>query len=153
MAKNGWDRLPDVIREFAEDSLLTNEQIIRGTMIKLAGFIAEDTPVDEGITRGNWYITSGAPSKQFDESNAKPNKGAAEFTAEMDAIGDALAKPLYLTNNAPNIIPLEYGGYKDAQGNPANGPRTQGGYSIDAPSGMVRKNVKRFKRIIAEEKP
>lgn len=151
MARNDWKLLPDIIEKFKEKSELSNEQIIRGTFIKLAGAISNDTPVDEGITRGNWYITATQPSTKYDPDTAKPNKGEAEFTSELSRTDNILGKSLYLTNNSPNILVIENGGYVDANGSPANGEKTSGGYSKKAPNGMVVVNITRFAKIIKEE--
>ena len=150
-SRNDWGRLPGIIRRFHQDSGLSNEQIIRGTFFKLAGAIFDDTPVDEGITLANWYFTKGQPSRQYDESRRRTRRGEDDAEREVDRLGDILGETLYLTNNSPNILTLEFGGYVDAGGNPANGPRTQGGFSSQAPNGMVRQNVRRFRRILDEE--
>lgn len=151
MARNDWKLLPDIIKEFHEKSTLTNEQVIRGTFIKLAGAIAEDTPVDEGITRANWYITAGQPSSEYNPDTKKPNKGETEFENELNRIDDVFDDNLFLTNNSPNILVIENGGYVDSEGNPANGPKTTGGFSSKSPNGMVAVNLKRFSAIIKEE--
>lgn len=151
MARNDWKLLPDIIKKFQEESELSNEQIVRGTFIKLAGAISNDTPVDEGITRGNWYITTSQPSVAYNSNKKDKSKGESEFQAELSKTKDIMGKSLFLTNNSPNILVLENGGYLDANGSPANGPKTSGGYSKKAPNGMVVTNITRFARIIKEQ--
>lgn len=146
MAYSGWDKLPKLIEKFQRESGMTAEQVIRGTFFKLAGAIISDTPVDEGITQGNWYFTEGSPSSSYDKDSKRKQD---EITQPINSAD--ISSTWYLTNNSPQILVLENGGYKNAEGAPANGPNTVSGYSKQAPRGMVVVNITRFGKIIAEE--
>jgi hypothetical protein len=50
-----------------------------------------------------------------------------------------------LANNLPYANVIEYGGYQ------GDGPNTVGGFSKQAPQGVVRVNVLRFQQLIDEE--
>ena len=49
-----------------------------------------------------------------------------------------------VTNNLPYSEVIEFGGYKD-------GPNTTGGFSKKAPQGVVRVNIMRFNKLLADE--
>ena len=50
-----------------------------------------------------------------------------------------------MANNLPYAHVIEYGGY------PGDGPNTVGGFSKQAPAGVVRVNVARFEAILEEQ--
>lgn len=151
MARNDWQLLPAIIENFRKETELSTEQIIKGTIFALGGAIIADTPVDEGITRGNWYFTKAGPSRNYNPNAQNITDGESYARNEVEALGDILGQTIYLTNNAPNILVLENGGYLNSSGSPANGPKTVAGYSKQAPAGMVRVNLRRFGRIIENE--
>ena len=48
------------------------------------------------------------------------------------------------TNNMPQSEVIEFGGYND-------GPKTVGGYSKQAPQGVLRVNIMRFNKLLDDE--
>ena len=105
---------------------------LRGFYLQTLGNIAGGTPIDEGRTRSNWFLKVGSPSGDTtDDTSGNPH---------LDNMPEwVLGKKIFYANNLPNIIPLEYGGYKGV------GPKTSIGpggiYSDQAVGGWVRKDL------------
>lgn len=120
------------------------ETVMRQVSFKLFSAIIKGSPVDTGRFRMNWQASGSTPIRTVaqgtdvtgekaisDMSNfVMKNPGWFEFT---------------LANNLPYASVIEYGGY------PGDGPNTTGGYSKQAPQGVVRVNVARFNTLLAEE--
>ena len=104
------------------------------------------TPVDTGRARGNWQVGESAIGQQT--STLDPGG-----TAAIEAGGALInATPpeqtsIFITNSLPYIEVLENGGYP----NPAKtGDKTVGGYSRQAPQGMVRTTLVEFRDILGD---
>lgn len=106
------------------------DKLVRAVALDITGTIVKRTPVDTGRARGNWMLTVGAPSSatvtQLDPAGAM---------AQAKALG-ALASyrpgaSVFIVNNLPYIIPLEYCSSKQA------------------PGGMVRITAREWKAKIA----
>lgn len=108
--KNSFDFATDLERA-AE---VLGMDSVRETCVMLALVLIDKitwlTPVDTGRARANWFIAEGAPITQATESTTPSN----------EAPGLTGRQPIYITNNLPYIIALEYG------------------HSGQAPFGMVR---------------
>ena len=106
--------------------------------------IIKETPVDTGRTRNSWFVTQGQPfSMASGRSEDKSGSGSLSSLNTMPS--NVLNNKIYITNNMPNIIPLEFGGYP----NPSSGTKTSGGYSkqlipFNTPKGWVRSNLIRM---------
>jgi hypothetical protein len=128
---------------------------VRSITIALFKGIILSTPVDTGRARGNWQTTIGAPASGTVEG-ADPS-GAAAIGAVFANQGGA-GKITWLANNLPYIQVLEYGLYPNP---PKLGTRVKGGgyqilsvggYSRQAPAGMVRVNMARIGEIVRNAK-
>ena len=119
------------------------EIAIRSTAIKLFSAIIQSTPVDEGRARGNWFTTGQQPSSKVSSNQDKSGSNAIS-QAERVIMSIKDYSTFTLTNNLPYIEKLEFGGYND-------GPKITGGYSKQAPAGMVRVNVMRFNKLLEAE--
>ena len=118
------------------------EDTVRGATIKLWGAIVDSSPVDEGRFRANWI----ASFDDTDSTVASKDKGGDRTKAKITS--SVLSQKDYsqftLTNNLPYGEVIEFGKYGD-------GPETTGGYSKQAPQGVVRTNVKRFNALLESE--
>lgn len=135
------------IKNFVEKAKKNPETVARQVSFKLFSAVIKGTPVAEengGRLRLNWQTAGAvAPSGVIDGTD----KGGAA------AIGDAASyifaasdwNEFTLTNNLPYAPVVEFGEY------PGDGPNTVGGYSKQAPAGMVRVNVARFNTLLEEE--
>lgn len=127
------------------------EDVVRLSTIEVFKRVILRTPVDTGRARGNWVSSYQQPKTTF-SNQAKDLSG--EFTIR-GMRGDVMAYPvggiMFLCNSLPYIMALEYGLYPDPpiRGSKKRGEsgytiHTVGGYSMQAPSGMVRVTVIEF---------
>ena len=131
------------VKKFADQFDEGAEAAIRGTSIKLFSAIVESSPVDEGRFRGNWFATGVTPSSKVTE-NRDP-KGDKTISAIVDKINGLKEWDFFtVTNNLPYSEVIEFGGYPD-------GPNTIGGFSKQAPAGVLRVNVLRFNSLLEAE--
>ncbi len=129
------------VNKFVEDFNNGVPEIVQGTAIKLFSGIIKSSPVDEGTFRSNWYVALAQPSSQRNE-NSQLSESAAINRMTSDVI--RLNSTTYtFTNNLPYSEVIEFGRFGD-------GPKTVGGYSKQAPQGVLRVNVKRFERLFEE---
>jgi hypothetical protein len=85
-----------------------------------------------GRFRGNWQVTVGSPASG--EVRRVDAAGTQTIEAGAAAIAPAVVGPtIYLTNNVPYAIPLEYG------------------HSKQAPTGVVRVTAVEFQAIVDEQ--
>lgn len=103
--------------------------VIRKVAIDLFGDIINSTPVDTGRARGSWGINLNrpkpGPKDRKDKEGTKPQQELMIAISEYRP-GDKII----ITSNLPYIGRLE------------------DGYSNQAPRGMVKKNVSRYKTIL-----
>ncbi len=131
------------IGKWAGDTITRTENVGKQAAIALFRGIILDTPVDTGRLRANWQATADSPV--FSQLSLDDKDGAQaveKMTTVILAQGQDFT--VYMTNSLPYAPVAEYGEWKDKNGNPANGPHTIGGYSIQAPAGMVRRNMTRI---------
>lgn len=132
------------VAAFAAKAKKNPEIVIRQVSIKLFSAIILGSPVDTGRFRMNWQAAGRSPETGtvtgVDKTGTTSiNKMASVIVGLKDWFEFTLA------NNLPYASVIEYGGY------PGDGPNTTGGYSKQAPSGVVRVNVARFNTLLAEE--
>lgn len=132
------------MEQFAKKANRSVEQTIRGTAIKLFSAVISGSPVDTGRFRANWMIGGAMPAggvtSDTDKSGSKTVNSMASYVNSAITVDS-----FTLSNNLPYARTIEFGGY------PGDGPETIGGYSKQAPQGVVRVNVSRFERILNEE--
>jgi hypothetical protein len=128
------------IRRYVDGVKVDVDRQVRGITLALFKSVIVGTPVDTGRARGNWQTSIGAPEvgvvDRLDPSGAA---AIGEVRKNMGGVGHIT----WLANNLPYIEKLEYGGYPE-------GPNTVGGFSRQAPAGMVRINMARIDGIIRE---
>lgn len=138
--KSDLDRFVNKTEQELEDQ-------ITAILLKLNSLVITRTPVDKGDARNAWIATLGSASGSI-------GKGDSLNKANSIAAG-AAGKIYWLANNNPYISVLEYGGYPDP---PKKGSwnksrhqwdiKSSGGYSKQAPEGMVRISMIEIKRYI-----
>lgn len=142
--------LDDAIKMLSEGKEKQVEKAVRASFIDTCQEIIIKTPVNTGRARSNWFLSQGKPSGKVTESRNFDNR-INEVRNKFS--GKVFGNSFYLTNNLPYIKTLEYGGYPK---NPQKGTRvrkgagyeirSRGGFSKQAPSGMVRITVNKFSR-------
>ena len=134
----------DQMRAFARRANMSVEKTIKGTSIKLFSAVIKSSPVDTGRFRANWTAAGVQPSTVTTSSTDK--SGSAAIGAMTSYINSANGQTVFtLSNNLPYAHVIEYGGY------PGDGPNTVGGFSKQAPQGIIRVNVARFQSILDEQ--
>lgn len=132
------------VSKFVEKAKKNPEKVMRQVSIKLFSAIIKGTPVLDGELRMNWQASGSSPATGvvpgFDKTGSKAIGDMTSFI-----LGAGAWQEFTLTNNKDYAPVVEYGLY------PGNGPNTVGGFSKQAPQGMVRINVSRFQQLINEE--
>lgn len=132
------------VSKFVEKTKRNNETVMRSVAFKLFSAIIKASPVDTGRFRMNWQ-TSGATPRGGLVAGADKTGASAIASAETFITNTQAWEEFTLANNLPYANVIEFGGY------PGSGPNTVGGYSKQAPQGVVRINVVRFQQLIDEE--
>lgn len=129
------------IRDFRIDFTNLSDEVYRITVIKLFGQVVRASPVDTGRFRGNWFATISTPSTRTQTAIRPASQVNREIEQTVNQAENA--RIFWLTNNLSYAETLEFGGYRD-------GPKTVGGFSRQAPQGVVRTTAIRFSRIFNE---
>ena len=107
----------------------TIDDLIDGVELSLYSAVIISTPVDTGRLRGNWFMSQGSSSNKT--SNVNDVSGSEAISRVQSLVGALKGgRVTFLTNNLPYAEAIEFG------------------HSKQAPTGMVRKNVARFQRIV-----
>jgi hypothetical protein len=107
------------------------EQVFRKITLDMFSRVILMSPVDSGRFIGNWNTTVGEPSLrtwQIKDKSGQLSLDRLNNAVETLKLGDTI----YLANNLPYAMRLEYG------------------YSAKAPAGMVRVTVVQFQKMIDE---
>lgn len=143
------DKLNRELMEMAKDLSETEVVTVQKKLsIDLFAGVIKRTPVDEGTARGGWQLGINDPPKGV---------GAKEKRQLGDPTGPAMNSGLsklaslgpfqivFITNNVVHAVVLDQGQFDPTDPGPSKDPRkgrfgrvlVQGGYSIQAPAGMV----------------
>lgn len=161
MPKNNTQFVVDIDR-FVSKSELTVNQVRANMAYELFSRVIDRTPVyfsfepESGNTKYNWTCTINAPAtnilKGTDKSGTKTKDRMLKVIERVQ--GD---ETIFLANSTPQIWSLEYGLYpkspKRGSYNRQTGKyeiRSQGGFSKQAPSGMVRLTLTEVPQIRAQ---
>lgn len=126
------------------------ELIVRKLVFEMAASVVMMSPVDEGRFRANWqYGFNTEPSGELEEKDSSGFVGGATADRLQKQI---FASPAFGVHNIVNNMPygevLEYGLYPDP---PKKGKgKTVGGYSKQAPAGMVRITFMRWEEWLTQ---
>ena len=138
------------VEKAIEDTVIVLNKKLSAIYIKGLGDIIRATPVHfdgGGGLKNNWFLTVKSPSTKERGGNAGGSSSFAEVGKMPNVV---LGKKIYFTNNRPYAIIGEYGGYPNPPkvgtwtGN-AYQKLSAGGYSRQAPNGMVRISIKKMK--------
>lgn len=135
-------KFSDQIKQFNIDFSNLSDEVFRVTVIKFFGQIVQASPVDTGRFRANWFATISRPSTKI-ELGSEKSEDQVNQRIERKINGSRESRVFWLTNNLPYSEVVEFGGYSD-------GPKTKGGFSRQAPKGVVRITAKRFSKIFNE---
>ena len=127
------------LRKFVEKAGAAADTAIRKICLDLASSIILKTPVDTGRARANWQTS--VNNVHNDTVNTTDKAGGATIAAAATGAQNAPGNVFYITNNLPYIASLEFGLYRP-------GPKTVGGFSKQAPNGMVRISINEISRAL-----
>lgn len=135
------------VAKFVAKAKKNPETVMRKTTLSLFSAIIYETPVADkfgGRLKLNWQAAGATPASGVLEGQDKNGDST------VNKMGDFVLRTsnwteMTLTNNLPYAHVVEFGGY------PGDGPNTVGGYSKQAPKGMVRVNVMRFNANLEKE--
>ena len=106
------------------------ERLIRAVALDVLGTIVKRTPVDTGRARGNWQATIGAPAGGITDQ-LDPTAALALAKGQAALAGFRPGPSIFIVNNLPYIVRLEYGS------------------SGQAPGGMVRITAREWRAKVA----
>jgi hypothetical protein len=145
----------DDIARFAKKAKRRKVEVVTVTFFKLNELVIYANPVITGRSRGGWIASIGSiPSG----TGGLDKNGAATISNANAVAVKAVGSIYYLVNNVKYIGTLEYGGYPNPPKVGSWDKITQsykilsvGGYSKQAPAGMVRISIAQIKNFIADE--
>lgn len=127
------------LQAFVNQTGRNAETVLREATLAMLGGILETSPVDTGRFRGNWNVGIENPDRTVTDKNypggtpaARGAAAAAEALTRGQAVlaGFVSGEQIWLSNNLPYSIELEYG------------------HSKQAPSGIVRLAIREYKRYL-----
>ena len=128
------------LSKYADVTTDNIKEIRRHYAFLLYGSIVEKTPVDTGRARGNWTITLDQPT------TTTSDRTTPQFTSVKQTPKPEGDEEIFISNNLPYIAKLEYGGFPNPP--KKDGGKTVGGYSRQAPEGMVGVTMANNKAIV-----
>jgi len=122
-------------------------EIAPGQFRRISGVVLL-TPVETGRARSSWNVSIGQPNGAYPPAGQGGYQATNAETATAAMAGLGVYQTVWITSGLPYIKVLEYGGYPNP---PVRGSwdratrswvvRSEGGYSRQAPQGMVRITV------------
>ena len=132
----------DDLKRFERKTAGKLNAVSRKVALEIFGRVILKTPVDLGGARANWQASIGSPISGTLDTTDKD--GSATIAKANVVIATAkTGDTIYLANNLEYIVKLEDGGYGD-------GPKTVGGFSRQAPAGMVALTVQEFSQVVKQ---
>ena len=152
------------VEAFSLGFIKGSETAVRVTAGKTFKDITFDSPVGffgGGRFRGNWFASGSQPSVKVTN---KTDKGGSGTVAAMQKVVFGLEdwSTFTYTNNLPYANVIEFGGYPDPvklgtqtgktpEGKPIYEKFSKGGFSKQAPHGVVRRNISKARRLLEVE--
>ena len=153
------EALSDILERFDKQTIKDANDVTREYAKNMFGTIIEKTPVGdfdpehEGTLKGGWVLRTGNVPRTLgrrDPTRTRDSLKIPEYIVTKKG-----TKRLYLANNHPYASVVEYGGYPSS---PKRGTldkrtgtyqiRSSGGFSKQAPRGMVRTTLAKRKRFL-----
>lgn len=145
------------LEEFARETGLAMDQVVRHVAMRAFVSVVKKSPVDTGRFRGNWQLSKNSPDPGIRVS-WRLDKSGQLVIAEAQVVAESLRAGgmAYIFNGLPYGPVLEFGGYPSP---PEHGTwrrgkgfevRSAGGFSKQAPQGMVRLTVIELHRFMRE---
>jgi hypothetical protein len=149
VAKTTWS-VP--FAEIARRQKSTIERVVRASTLEVFKRVIMRSPVDTGRFRANWNASYNALD-ELTTGRKDPDGAATINRANRAVLSYPIGGVMYLSNSLPYAVVLEYGLYpnppirgsiKRRDGETAPTVHVTGGYSNQAPQGMVRLTAREF---------
>lgn len=148
------------LQKFNVETLEDANIVRRKVVLEVSTRVIMRTPVDTGHARGGWQTTVGNPPSSDNDRIDKG--GSAAISEAVNAVSSSkISDTVFLSNLVPYIVALEEGDYPDPpkkgtyipkrRGGPAWEIRSVGGFSKQAPRGMLAVSLSEFPYIVTEE--
>lgn len=118
------------LKKFRVKTMQKYTKVKRLSAFDLFSAIVLETPVDKGVLRNNWFASIKNPSAEMTEAS-DPSGSSTIRRIQNIVNGSDLLTDVFLTNNLPYAVPIEFDGI-----------------SGKAPQGMVRVNTTRWDSIV-----
>jgi hypothetical protein len=130
------------IEKWAKKTTKNLVDVNRAALVELNSRIIMGTPVDTGFHRGGW--TASVNTMPLGYAHGFDSTGVGTTSKVNNIARGAIGSVYYLYNNLPAIRVIEYGEFTTK----SETEKTKGGFSKQAPKGMVRLAFKELNREI-----
>jgi len=114
------------------------DDVVKTIAMELFTSVINKTPVDTGRLRGNWFVSTGS-FVAYSPDAPDPSGDKTRRYMQQSVLRMKMGDKILMTNSLPYAAVVEYGQYPNPPKKPTG--KTAGGYSIQAPAGMVRVSV------------
>jgi len=120
------------VEEYANSIGEDVNQVLRSITLDLCANVINETPVDEGTARNNWFSAVNRRPKGTRKADKEGSKAMAQLESEVEKfkMGDKFT----MVNRTPYILALEYGHSDQAR----------------SPDGMLRKSVAKAEQFVKQ---
>lgn len=133
------------------------EEVVRASTLLIFQRVVLRSPVDTGRFRANWLPSYGAINTTSTAAT-DPTGAGTQATVRNAVLSFPVGGVVYLCNSLPYAMVLEYGLYPNPpkmgsrkRGEDGVAVHTRGGYSMQAPQGMVRITAAEFRNAVMEQ--
>lgn len=151
MTKLGDTKFSVDMAKFVRKTKMRADLVVRKIMYDMDAAVVARTPRDTGRLVGNWQLTQDVLPTSILDVGGEPGSASGR-RVEQTVIQEHAAKIRefeaghihYIVNNLPYAPVVEYGLYPAG----SSTGKTVGGYSAQAPSGMVRVTVLEYRQYL-----
>ncbi len=148
MAQNTWsvplDKLADAVGERIE-------MVARMATYEVFKSVIDKGPIDTGVFNANWLVRKGKYDTDFKEGQTNEALSYAQAAKALDLKPGTV---VFLTNNTPYGIPLEYGypggSWKSNEQMSNEGQPRKRSDARPAPGGMIRLTLSEWSQHVAK---
>lgn len=126
------------LAQFAEKVKSDLNTVVQKSTQQVFDAVLKKSPVDTGRFRANWNVSKDAVNAATTDSTSQA-RGEAEVAKALTLEAGGV---VYMANGLPYARALEYGLYPNPPKKPTG--KTVGGFSKQAPAGMVRLTAQEF---------
>ena len=121
------------LEEFGVKSKKRMVEAAGNATLKMLENIVVDTPVDTGLAASNWFVGINEKTDKTTDDTSLNNLIDADKTVSLAKVNPKSDESFVIYNNIHYIQYLEYG------------------WSVQAPQGMYRKNIVKWRKILEAE--